>query len=84
MADKLTQREHLLYLFRINGGKVSLRTILGTELAAEYRARISEMRRDGYKITCIKGKQAGDNVYWLEMVPAKIIEDPGGQLRMAI
>lgn len=66
----MTQREHLLWLFRVNGGKLTLRAILETTLAAEYRARITEMRRDGYRIDFKRGATPSENTYTL--VPQQI------------
>lgn len=61
----------------MNGYRVTLGQILNTTLAAEYRARMSDLRREGFFITCEKGKKASDNVY-------RMVEpDPDGQLRLA-
>jgi len=61
----LTQRQHLLQLFHENGNRLTLGQILKTTLAAEYRARLSEMRRDNYIITCTKGETPSQNLYVL-------------------
>lgn len=61
----MTQRERLLSLFAENGNRLTLGQIMGTTLAAEYRARLSEMRRDGYRIECVKGKHPSENTYHL-------------------
>jgi len=61
----LSQKEDLLNLFRRNGNKLSLCQILNTTLAAEYRARMSEARRDGMTITFKRGKTPSDNEYRL-------------------
>lgn len=81
MADEhkktpMTQHEHLLNLFRIHNHRLTLGQIMQTTLAAEYRARISEMRRLGFSITCCKGKTASENTY--------ILSEPGkdGQYEM--
>jgi len=73
-----SQRDQLIELFRANDWKVSLGHILKTTLAAEYRARMSELRREGYVILLERGKIASENVY--RMSPP----DETGQLRMAI
>jgi hypothetical protein len=73
----MTQTEQLIDLFRRHGRTLTLRQILNTTLAAEYRARMSELRRAGYIITCQKGKQASDNLY-------RMIEpEADGQMRFA-
>lgn len=71
----MTQRRFLLELFRNHNYQVSLSTILNTQLAAEYRARFTELRKEGYVITCEKAKKPSDNLY--TMVPP----EKGGQLR---
>jgi len=48
--DKLSQKEKLLKLFRDNGNMLSLGMILKTDLADEWRARLTELRQDGYNI----------------------------------
>jgi hypothetical protein len=71
-----TQYEQLIALFRRNNNRVTLGQIMQTTLAAEYRARMSELRREGYLITCTKGKTPSENLY--HMVPP----EPSGQMRM--
>jgi len=57
--DKQTQKERLLKLFADNGNILSLGQIMKTDLAAEYRARISELRneRHEYSVWWIKKSQ---------------------------
>lgn len=63
---KETQKEHLLRLFSENGNQLTLGMILNTPLAAEYRARFSELRKEGYEIICIPSKEKkSDNLYTL-------------------
>lgn len=62
----MTQYQQILELFRANGNRITLGQIMQTTLAAEYRARISELRHQGYVIVCEKGKRASENVYRLE------------------
>lgn len=71
----MTQHEQLIELFRRNGYRVTLGQIMQTTLAAEYRARMTELRKDGFVILCTKGKQASDNVYQMTE------PEPTGQLR---
>lgn len=61
----MTQHEMLLDLFRRNNHKLTLGQILNTTLAAEYRARMTELRREGFIITCTKGKKSSENTYAL-------------------
>ena len=71
----MTQHQQLIELFRRNGHRITLRQIMQTTLAAEYRARMTELRKDGFVILCTKGKQASDNVYQMTE------PEPTGQLR---
>ena len=73
----MTQREQLLNLFQANGNRLTLGQILNTTLAAEYRARITELRHEGYIITLERGKTSSENVYRLFKIEAN------GQLRLA-
>ena len=73
----MTQTEQLIDLFKRNGYQLRLRQILNTTLAAEYRARMSELRKNGYVITCEQGKQASDNLYVL------VEPEEDGQMRFA-
>ena len=61
----MSQRNRLLDLFNIYGGKLTLGQIMKTDLAAEYRAQISELRNEGHRIECIKGPTPSENVYRL-------------------
>lgn len=46
-----------------------------TTLAAEYRARITELRHEGFTVKCVKGKKASDNLYVLTE-PRPLAFDP--------
>ena len=63
----MTQKQQLLALFHENGNSITLGTILQTTLAAEYRARISELRNDGYDIPrpALNRKEPSKNLYTL-------------------
>lgn len=73
----MTQHEQLIDLFRRNGNKITLGQILNTTLAAEYRARMTDLRKEGYVITCQKGKCASENLYRM------VAPDQNGQMRLA-
>jgi hypothetical protein len=62
---RLTQKQGILELFRENGNKLTLSHILNTLYAAEYRARFSDLRREGYIINCIRGENPSNNIYEL-------------------
>ena len=74
----MTQKERLLQMFRENNNQLTLGQILKSDLAAEYRARISNLRGEGYRIECTKNKKPSLNTYTLIPEP-KIITDPNGQ-----
>lgn len=61
----MTQKEQLLYLFKDHGNQLTLSQILNTSLAAEYRARMTDLRHAGYKITFERGKTPSENLYTL-------------------
>lgn len=81
--EAMTQREQLLKLFRDNGGRVTLGVIMQTTLAAEYRARMTELRREGYGVVLERGKKASENRYTL-VEKLVFVEEQNGQLRIAI
>ena len=62
----MTQKEQLLKLFADNGNQITLGMIMKTTLAAEYRARISELRNANYEILCTIDKdEPNNNLYTL-------------------
>jgi len=73
----MTQHEQLIDLFRRNGNRLTLGQILQTTLAAEYRARMTDLRKLGYTILCAKGKRASENLYTMAEPEAN------GQMRLA-
>lgn len=66
----MTQKEHLLELFHTHANKLTLGQILNTHLAAEYRARMSELRKEGYRIDFVKGEKPSEGTCYL-MTPPK-------------
>jgi hypothetical protein len=62
---KLTQKDQLIRMFHANEGSLTLGQIMATTLGCEYRARISELRREGFRIVCEKGKRPSENRYTL-------------------
>lgn len=72
-----SQREELLRLFRENGNRLTLRQILESEIGYEWRARATELRRQGYRIILERGLRSSDNTYTL------FYPEPSGQLRFA-
>lgn len=72
----MTQKEALLDMFRKHNGWLTLSEILNTNLAAEYRARITDLRKEGYVIKYERGKRPSENVYTLFEI------EPTGQLKI--
>lgn len=73
----MTQHEQLVDLFKRNDNRVRLGQIMQTTLAAEYRARMTDLRKKGYVFLLERGKQPSDNLY--------IMTEPeiDGQMRFA-
>jgi hypothetical protein len=61
----MTQKEKLLELFQLYGGRLTLGQLLNHPSGVGYKctSRFSELRREGYKIDCIKGETASQNTY---------------------
>lgn len=59
----MSQITDLLDLFIAHGHKLTLGQILQTRLAAEYRARMTDLRKQGFTITLERGKRPSDNTY---------------------
>jgi len=74
--DKPTQKERLLTLFRDNGNMLSLGMIMKTDLADEWRARLTELRNDGYEIPSpvMDRKNPSNNLYTL--IESKVVLKP--------
>lgn len=72
--DNLTQKEAIIFCLRI--GPVHLNDWLNSPLAAEYRARISELRRDRYVIKCDRKTK----LYRLIAEPFQTVVEPSGQM----
>ncbi len=70
----MSQITDLLDLFISNGHKLTLGQILQTKLAAEYRARMTDLRKQGFTITLERGKRPSDNLY-------RICPPDGSQMR---
>ena len=70
----MTQKESLLKMFRDKGGWLTLSEILSTTLAAEYRARFTDLRKEGWIIAFERGNRPSENVYRLRR-PAPVQED---------
>jgi len=70
----VTQKEAMLDLFRKNGNKLTLGQILNTYLAAEYRARMTDLRHDGFMIVYRRGKSPSENLYTLEPSQPNLLE----------
>jgi hypothetical protein len=61
----MTHKELILEAFHRSGGSMSLGFILQHPWGYEFRARVTELRRQGFVIVCEKAKRPSDNVYRL-------------------
>lgn len=73
----MSHREAIIEAFRRNNGRMALGHILKYQWGYEFRARATELRKQGYTILCEKGKTPSDNMYTL------IEPEESGQLRFA-
>ena len=75
----LTQHQKVLCLLRDHPHGITTNEILASDfgLASEYRARISELRKQGYVISC-DIKRGGTSVWTLVSEPPKV--ERSGQL----
>lgn len=78
----LTQHQKVLRLLRDHPEGITTNQLLASEfgLASEYRARISELRKQGYGITC-DIKRGGSSVWTLVREPPKV--EANGQMAFA-
>lgn len=61
----MSQKQDLLEMFRAFEGRITLGMIMRTTLAAEYRARITELRHEGYRVDFKRGATPSENLYTL-------------------
>lgn len=73
----MTQHDQLIQFFERHGWQVTLGQILQTTLAAEYRARMTDLRKRGFTILCQKGKTPSENTYTM------VAPETTGQMRFA-
>ena len=73
----MTQHDYMISLFRMHGGSMTLGQIMKTTLAAEYRARMTDLRKHGYLFILQRGKTASENRY-------QMLEPNDNQTRLAI
>lgn len=71
----MTQKLQLLTLFRDNGNQLTLGQILNTTMAAEYRARMTDLRNDGFEIVYQRGKRPSENLYTLIPKQAELLRE---------
>lgn len=61
----MSQKLQMLEMFRKNNNEITLGEIMKTTLGCEYRARMSDLRRDGVNIVFTRGKAPSENLYTL-------------------
>jgi len=75
----MTQSQSLIEMFRSNGGRLRRNDILQSGfLAASYRQRMTDLRKQGYDIAC--EDKDGDTVFILRQEPPRY--EPNGQAVM--
>lgn len=77
----MTQHAQLIDLFKQNGNRLTLGQIMQTTLACEYRARMTDLRKQGYQFILRRGKIASANEY--VMVEPFTVEE-NGQVLMRV
>jgi hypothetical protein len=68
----MTQKERILWLFSMNGNKLTLGQLLRDPSGVGYKStsRFSDLRKEGYKIDFIKGETPSQNMYVLQTYEA--------------
>ena len=61
---------------------MTLGEILKNPWGYEFRARATELRKEGYSIVCTKGKRPSENVYTLSDPAFTVHVDKSGQREM--
>lgn len=61
----MTQKQALLEMFHNYGNKMTLGQILQSPVGYEWRARATELRREGYRIELERGEKPSMNTYHL-------------------
>lgn len=64
----MSHKAKLLDLFELYGGKLTLGQLLSHPSGVGYKAasRFADLRKEGYKIDCIKGSTPSENTYILQ------------------
>lgn len=74
----MTQKEIILEAFQRFGYKITLGQALQHSWGYKMASRISDLRKDGYQIECIRGEKPSDNLYVMTYV------DKNGQSEMSL
>jgi hypothetical protein len=71
MADKMTQKQKLLFLFKQNNNRLTLGMLLQYNVGYKAVTRFSDLRKDGYKIDLVHQdhEHPTNNVYELLAMP---------------
>ena len=59
----MTQKEIILAAFQQFGYRIRLGDALQHSWGYKMASRISDLRRDGYHIECVRGEKPSDNLY---------------------
>lgn len=71
----MTQTQKILEAFRENNNQMTLGYILSHSWGYEFRARITELRRDGFEIMYQRGKRPSENLYTLIPKQAELLRE---------
>ncbi len=91
-SNFMTQTQTLRKMFEENGGRLTLGDIMPTYLAASYRARMTDLKRElfseGKTIICYPNHKDGhkSETYWrIESLPEPVTyAEPSGQIAFVI
>jgi hypothetical protein len=75
----MTQKEKILEAFVMHGYKLTLGQVLQHDYGYKFCSRLSELRKEGYKIDCIKAEKPSDNLYVMQPPP-----DDNGQMHLIV
>jgi hypothetical protein len=72
----VTNTDRILMAFQQFGYRITLGQALAHPWGYKFCSRLSDLRKKGYRIDCIKAEKASDNLYVMEIPP-----DASGQTR---
>lgn len=61
----MTQKEKILESFRLNGYRLSLGYVLQFDFGYKFTSRLSDLRKEGYRVDFFQGKTPSENSWVL-------------------